>query len=302
MSIQGEGKSIEEAYYTQYGVPFSSGRFRANGQGFYQHEGGNQNFQEKRQSLEETLNKFISESAKRHDEHSVLFKEIRASTNASTRNQGSSIKALEIQICQMSKVLQQRGFGSLPSATESNPRDHVKAFTTSEEPFSNSYFTYDSCSISQVVQENYINMKEKPKIPFPGRLKKNGNIDATLEENMAMMQIQETTKEILKENGESDKSLLKLLKEKEVIESKIKATLSEKCSAILKDVIPPKEKDPGSFTLPCSIGNMKFDKALADLGASVCVIPYSTFLKLGLGQPSPTRLIIEMADKTVKVP
>ncbi|GJW55280.1 zinc finger, CCHC-type containing protein [Tanacetum coccineum] len=46
----------------------------------------------------------MSESAKRHEENSNLIKEIRASTNAAIRNQGASIKTLEIQIGQMSKT------------------------------------------------------------------------------------------------------------------------------------------------------------------------------------------------------
>ncbi|GKF79179.1 DNA/RNA polymerases superfamily protein, partial [Tanacetum coccineum] len=45
-----------------------------------------------------------------------------------------------------------------------------------------------------------------------------------------------------------------------------------------------------------------FDKALDDLGASVSVMPYSTFTNLGLGKLAPTKLIIELADKTVKRP
>ncbi|GKB36267.1 hypothetical protein Tco_0881209 [Tanacetum coccineum] len=80
--------------------------------------------------MEDTLSKFISESAKRHEENSNLIKEIRASTNTAIRNQGASIKTLEIQIGQMSKVLQERGFGSLPSSTEANPRDQVKLIST----------------------------------------------------------------------------------------------------------------------------------------------------------------------------
>ncbi|GJX02398.1 mitochondrial proton/calcium exchanger protein-like protein isoform X1 [Tanacetum coccineum] len=72
----------------------------------------------------------MGESAKRHEENSNLIKEIQASTDAAIRNQGASIKTLEIQIGQMSKVLQERGFGSLPSSTETNPRDHVKSIST----------------------------------------------------------------------------------------------------------------------------------------------------------------------------
>nr|GEZ56624.1 hypothetical protein [Tanacetum cinerariifolium] len=49
--------------------------------------------------------KFMAESAKRHEENSILIKEIRASMDAAIRNQGASIKALEIQIGQKSKAL-----------------------------------------------------------------------------------------------------------------------------------------------------------------------------------------------------
>ncbi|GJW15740.1 retrovirus-related pol polyprotein from transposon TNT 1-94 [Tanacetum coccineum] len=74
----------------------------------------------------------MAESAKRHEEHSNIIKEIRASTDATIRNQGASIKTLEIQIGQMSKVLQERGIGGLPVSTEPNPRDHVKSISTAK--------------------------------------------------------------------------------------------------------------------------------------------------------------------------
>ncbi|GJV91311.1 hypothetical protein Tco_1539124 [Tanacetum coccineum] len=89
--------------------------------------------------MEDTLRKLVSESAKRDEENSNLIKEIRASTDAAIRNQGASIKTLEIQIGQMSKVLQERGFESLPSSTETNPSDQVKSISTTIEA--------DSCPI-----------------------------------------------------------------------------------------------------------------------------------------------------------
>ncbi|GJV53380.1 zinc finger, CCHC-type containing protein [Tanacetum coccineum] len=71
---------------------------------------------------------------------------------------------------------------------------------------------------------------------------------------------------------------------------------------LLDDALPTKEKDPGSFTLPCIINNLCFNKALADLRASVSVMPFSTYTKLGLGELAPTKLIVELADRTVKCP
>ncbi|GJS93481.1 hypothetical protein Tco_0800449 [Tanacetum coccineum] len=50
----------------------------------------------------------------------------------SIRNQGASIKTLEIQIGQMSKVLQERGIRGLPGSTKPNPRDHVKSISTTK--------------------------------------------------------------------------------------------------------------------------------------------------------------------------
>ncbi|GJR24050.1 hypothetical protein Tco_0972577, partial [Tanacetum coccineum] len=83
--------------------------------------------------MEETLRKFMAESAKRHDENSNLIKEIRASTDAAIKNQRASIKALEIQIEQIIKILQEKGSGGLSSSTETNSRDHVKSITTTDE-------------------------------------------------------------------------------------------------------------------------------------------------------------------------
>ena len=57
--------------------------------------------------------------------------------------------------------------------------------------------------------------------------------------------------------------------------------LSEEWSAILQKKLPQKLKDLGSFTLPCTIGNLFFDKVLCDLGASINLIPLSVCRKLG---------------------
>ncbi|GJY31520.1 NUDIX hydrolase 6-like protein [Tanacetum coccineum] len=70
----------------------------------------------------------------------------------------------------------------------------------------------------------------------------------------------------------------------------------------IDDSIPQKEKDPGSFTLPCYINNVCFENGLADLGASVSVMPLSTYLNLGLGELAHTKLTVELADRTVKHP
>ncbi|GKD76585.1 hypothetical protein Tco_1339206, partial [Tanacetum coccineum] len=53
-------------------------------------------------------------------------------------------------------------------------------------------------------------------------------------------------------------------------------------STVLQNELPPKEKDPMNFILPCIIGSMTVSNALADLGASMNVMPFSMFKRLGL--------------------
>ena len=73
--------------------------------------------------------------------------------------------------------------------------------------------------------------------------------------------------------------------------------LSENCSAIIQRKLLEKLKDPGSFTIPCIIGEHTFNKALCDLGASIILIPFSVAKKLNLGEITPTALSLQMADR-----
>ncbi|GJQ98999.1 hypothetical protein Tco_0521984 [Tanacetum coccineum] len=92
-------KVNEKVYAAQVGCEQCKGPrggYRATAPGYYQRNNVNPLFQKRRQSMEDTLSKFMSESAKRHEENSNLIKEIRVSTNAAIRNQGPSIKTLKI--------------------------------------------------------------------------------------------------------------------------------------------------------------------------------------------------------------
>ncbi|GJR34766.1 hypothetical protein Tco_1210450 [Tanacetum coccineum] len=56
--------------------------------------------------------------------------------------------------------------------------------------------------------------------------------------------------------------------------------INRRCSALLLNQLPPKEKDPGSFIMPCSIRRLDFNNALADLGASISIMPFSMYKRL----------------------
>ncbi|KAL0411051.1 UNVERIFIED_CONTAM: hypothetical protein Slati_3694800 [Sesamum latifolium] len=78
--------------------------------------------------------------------------------------------------------------------------------------------------------------------------------------------------------------------------------LNEECSATLQNKLPPKLKDPGSFSIPCTIENTNFDKALCDLGANVNLMPYYIFEKLGMHELTPTIITLQLANRSIKYP
>ncbi|XP_070032946.1 uncharacterized protein [Nicotiana tomentosiformis] len=77
--------------------------------------------------------------------------------------------------------------------------------------------------------------------------------------------------------------------------------MTHQVSSIVHSMSPNLE-DPGAFTIPCTIGSANFVKALCDLGASINLMPYSVFKKLGIRQPRATSMRLQMADRTMKRP
>ena len=81
-----------------------------------------------------------------------------------------------------------------------------------------------------------------------------------------------------------------------------KAFLTEQVSSIIQSKNPVKYKDPRSPTISVNIGGTCIDKALLDLGASLNLLPYLVYKKLGLGELKPTNITLSLADRSVKIP
>ncbi|XP_050918524.1 uncharacterized protein LOC127135944 [Lathyrus oleraceus] len=79
--------------------------------------------------------------------------------------------------------------------------------------------------------------------------------------------------------------------------------LTETCNVILQGMkIPVKKKDRGSVTIPFTIGDRKFKKALIDLGESISLMPLSIYKKLGIGTIQDTRMTLQFTDHSVRRP
>nr|GEW22799.1 reverse transcriptase domain-containing protein [Tanacetum cinerariifolium] len=94
----------------------------------------------------------------------------------------------------------------------------------------------------------------------------------------------------------------KLLNNKNKLIELTKTLLNEICSAVVLKKLPEKLGDPGRFLIPCDFS--KFDNclALADLGASINLLPLSIWKKLKLPTLTDTKMVLELADRTISKP
>ena len=74
------------------------------------------------------------------------------------------------------------------------------------------------------------------------------------------------------------------------------------CSVIIQRILPSKHKDPGSVTIPCSISEVSVGKTLIDLGASINLMPLSMCRRLGELEIMPTRMTLQLADRSITRP
>ncbi|GKF26467.1 reverse transcriptase domain-containing protein, partial [Tanacetum coccineum] len=78
--------------------------------------------------------------------------------------------------------------------------------------------------------------------------------------------------------------------------------LNENCSAVLLKKLPKKLGDPGKFLIPCDFSELDECLALADLGASINLMLFSAWKKLLLPKLTPTRMTLELANRSVAYP
>ncbi|XP_016168648.1 uncharacterized protein LOC107611208 [Arachis ipaensis] len=98
------------------------------------------------------------------------------------------------------------------------------------------------------------------------------------------------------------KFLKELINKKRSWNEKETVILTQECSAMIQKGLPPKLKDPGSFIISCTIGNMTLEKALCDLGASINLMSLSLMKKLAIDKVKPTRMSLQMANRSLKIP
>ncbi|KAM2751137.1 hypothetical protein EV2_000338 [Malus domestica] len=143
-----------------------------------------------------------------------------------------------------------------------------------------------------------------PNVPFPRRFMQSTKEEAEKDilETFRKVQVNIPLLDAIKQVPRYAKFLKELCTTRKRISSKEVVKVSENVSAVLQRKLPTKCKDPGNFTIPCVIGNTRFESAMLDLGASINVMPYSIYASMHLGELKNDGVIIQLADRSNAYP
>jgi hypothetical protein len=163
----------------------------------------------------------------------------------------------------------------------------------------------DEEAIRPPVKEKEKVPKPVIKLPYPLRQKKKNQHEKNFEKFLEMfkkLEINIPFSEALEQMPIYVKFMKDIISKKRSTNTE-PVILTETCSAILQGMkIPVKKKDSGSVTIPCTIGDRKFKKALIDLRASVSLMSLSIYKKLGIDIIQETRVTLQFADRSMRRP
>ncbi|GKD17119.1 reverse transcriptase domain-containing protein, partial [Tanacetum coccineum] len=200
--------------------------------------------------------------------------------------------------------------GTLPSNTIPNPKGEMKAITT------RGGVAYEGPSIptnpspKKVVERETEEATDKEQSNFQGSTAQIPPPSRDKASNQ-MEKIFQIFQDLRFDISFTDALLLmprfaptikSLLMNKEKFLELAKIPLNENCSAMLLKKLLEKLGDPGKFLIPCNFPGMDVCHALADLGASINLMPLSIWKKLSLPELTPTRMTLELADRSITRP
>ncbi|XP_070011136.1 uncharacterized protein [Nicotiana sylvestris] len=231
----------------------------------------------------------------------------------------SAIKNIEVQMGQISMSLNNRPHGTLPADTQVNPKDQGPKQLIEVSLHNGRDLDLEKERARERGQDETL-------VPVPIELDDSAKltevtVQPAQEETNTLVEAEkeaETTQELVVEVV-SDKEKIQITgKEKPPApfphrlakyqkEEQYKKFLEmlkqiQTCSVVVTRPFAEKLSDPGSFTIPCTIGNFVFAKELCDLGASINLIPLAIYKRLGIGRARPTPMLLQLADRTVKRP
>ncbi|GJT09130.1 reverse transcriptase domain-containing protein, partial [Tanacetum coccineum] len=200
------------------------------------------------------------------------------------------------------------GLGSLPSNTIANPKGDVKAITT------RSGVSYNGPQISSLPKEMenepepVVASKTKPTLPYPSRAskeklrEKDDLLASKFMEIFWNLHFEQSFADDLLHMPKFAPMFRKLLNDKDKIIELIKTPVNRNCLAVILKKFSEKLGNLGRFLIPYDFPEMNECLALADLGASINLMPLSIWKELSLPALTKTRMILELANRTISTP
>ncbi|GJR79495.1 reverse transcriptase domain-containing protein [Tanacetum coccineum] len=256
---------------------------------------------------------------------------------ATMSNQTNELKNMMASFFQMNTA-SSSGTGSLPSNTVANPRGDLKAITTrsgisydgppippplsplpkvvEREPEVTKDTVLPSTKniqplvvqIQAPIDEPVVAPKPKPSIPYPSRAnkqklrEKDDILASKFVEIFRELHFKLSFADALLHMPKFASMFKSLLNNKEKLFDLVKTPVNENCSAVILKKLPKKLGDPDKFLIPCDFQGMVECSALADLGASINLMPLSVWKKLSLPELTSTRMTLELADRSITRP
>ncbi|XP_050238262.1 uncharacterized protein LOC126687747 [Mercurialis annua] len=232
------------------------------------------------------------------DEGNVLAKVLEKLEKMEQRekNQSSTIHHLETQISQMAISLQGRPQGGLPSTTENNPREHLKVIELRS-----------GRNLEKANGKKHVVEEDEPQvvvdIASSSKDPPSACEEVTVEEPYVRPPPRPPLADALREMPQYAKFLKDIITNIRSWDSGATVPISEVCSSIILNDLLAKLKDPGSFSIPCTIGTMSSINCLCDLGASINLMPLTLFRELcGDQTVKSTSMVLQLADHSLKRP
>ncbi|GJW11660.1 reverse transcriptase domain-containing protein [Tanacetum coccineum] len=258
--------------------------------------------------------------------------------NQSLQNQMANVTSLLTSLCtkfdDLGNPNQPSSSSSLPSNTIPNPRNKAKAITT------RSGVSYDGPLIpppkvekesevtkdtelpstkdiqpllvhahtkdEEPIEEPYFAIK--PNLPYPSRLakekihEKDDILASKFMEIFRNLHFELSFADALIHMPKFAPMFKKMLNNKDKLIELTKMPLNENCSAVVLKKLPEKLGHPDRFLIHCDFSKFDSYLALADLGASINLMPLSIWKKLQLSGLTETKMVLELADRTISKP
>ncbi|RDX97033.1 hypothetical protein CR513_20244, partial [Mucuna pruriens] len=234
------------------------------------------------------------------------------------QNMTATIQDLKMQIGQLANTvseLQSAGSSSLPSQSILNPRGNANAVTLRSGKELPSLAQHQVPQPAEADSEAVADSQSHPQttvpLPFPSRTvsARKPDSDDELLKMFRKVEINIPLLDAIKQIPKYAKFLKELcvhkrrkMKGSRELGGVVSSLTKNNPTVGISQVLPKKCRDPGIFSVPCTIGDCTFADAMLDLGASINVMPASTYRSLNFGDLEPTGMTIQLANRSIVQP